>query len=76
MFKKGTTKMRKEVFIGRTVHDQLMEHFPGFIEQIFEEEPEPVWQFAGVSVRMDAETYDEYVHYLTRLVPALSAPRN
>ena len=65
----------KEVFISRPVHDQLMDHFPGFIEQIFEEEPEPVWQFAGVSVRMSIETYDEYVHYLSRLVPTL-AQRN
>lgn len=66
----------KEVFISRPVHDQLLEHFPGFIEEIFEEEPEPVWQFAGVSVRMSIETYDSYVYYLSRLVPALSAPRN
>ena len=73
--------MRKEVFIGRTLHDQLMDHFPGFISKIFEEEPEQVicqvtWQLAGVYVRMDAETYDEYVHCLSQLVPTLEAQRN
>ena len=54
------TKMRKEVFIGRTVHDYLLEHCPELIEEIFEREPEPIWQFAGVSVRMSPALFDSY----------------
>ena len=50
----------KEVFIGRKVHDQLLEHSPGLIEEIFEREPEPIWQLGGVSVRMTPALYDSF----------------
>ena len=59
--------MRKEVFIGRTVHDQLLEHSPELIEEIFEREPEPIWQLAGVSVRMTPALFDSYTRTVKEL---------
>ena len=64
--------MPTEVFITRPVHDQLLGYFPGLIEEIFEENPEPVWQLAGVSVTMSPSLYDSYVYHLSRLVPTLA----
>ena len=57
------------VFITRPVHDQLLGLLPSLIEEIFEENPEPVWQLAGVSVTMSPELYDSYVYHLGRLLP-------
>ena len=78
--------MPTEVFIARHVHDQLLEHFPDLIQEIFIENPEPSyrvddssrygWQLAGVSVTMSPSLYDSYVHALSRLVSKLSTLRN
>ena len=80
--------MKKEVFIARPVHDQLLEHFPDLIQEIFmtadghiqrfdeSENPEPGWQLAGVSVTISPSLYDSYVHALSRLVSKLSTLRN
>lgn len=57
----------REVFIGRKVHDQLLEHSPGLIEEIFEREPEPIWQLWGVSVRMTPALYDSFTRTVKEL---------